>query len=118
MRNAPVAVIELPFEVRVRRLVSDYGDNFYEGLETSLHKIERRLGNEALKLSLEKLQERDYAEVARITLHYYDKAYDFGLGNRESKDFSHFAFELDDMATIADSLIAYRKTRTEKTLLL
>jgi tRNA 2-selenouridine synthase len=105
MRCAPVVAIEIPFEVRVGRLVGDYGEADIEGLRDAIVRIERRLGHEAMKESIAALDAGDLADVARITLRYYDKAYDFGLTNRVSKDIRKFSFETDDMELIAERLI-------------
>jgi tRNA 2-selenouridine synthase len=76
MRTSPVIIVDLPAEVRIKRLVTDYGQNFTAGLEESILKIEKRLGNEAMKEALKNLAEGNLAEVARVVLRYYDKAYD------------------------------------------
>jgi tRNA 2-selenouridine synthase len=75
MMVAPVYVAEVPFELRVERLVAEYGCFSPEELENSLLKIEKRLGGNNLKPALAALHSGDYAEVARISLRYYDKAY-------------------------------------------
>ena len=105
MIKAPVIVVDIPLEVRVKRLVQDYAAMPIDGLEESIRKIERRLGNEAMKDALLSLDERNFAEVARITLHYYDKAYDHSLSTKEQKPLSILSFETDDMDLIVDKLV-------------
>jgi tRNA 2-selenouridine synthase len=104
MRHAPVFVIDLPLEVRLKRLVADYGENHLEGLEQSLINIERRLGNEEWKKAIDALREKDFKRVANITLYYYDKAYDKGLTLKDTKEVYHFPFEEDDIEMIAKTL--------------
>jgi tRNA 2-selenouridine synthase len=104
MVKAPLIVIDIPLEVRVKRLVEDYGEMPIDGLEESIRKIERRLGNEAMKDALRSLGERNFANVARITLHYYDKAYDHALSIKETKDIAILPFETDDMEAIIETL--------------
>ena len=106
MLRAPVVILDIPLEVRVGRLVKDYGAQPAEGLEESIRKIERRLGNEAMKDALRALEAGDLAEVTRIMLHYYDKAYDRGISFKETKDIRHLAFENDDMELIFSSVIS------------
>ena len=108
MVRSPLVVIDIPLEVRVKRLVKDYGEMPIEGLEDSIRRIERRLGNEAMKNALKSLSEGNLAEVARIALRYYDKAYDHGIDIKDTKDISIFPFETDDMATIVNQLIDFR----------
>ncbi len=109
MLKSPIVVVDIPLEVRVKRLVGDYGEQHIEGLEESVRKIERRLGNEAMKDALRALEERNFAEVARITLHYYDKAYDHGLAVKESRDVTILSFDSDDMKLITKSLMDLKK---------
>jgi tRNA 2-selenouridine synthase len=106
MLKAPVIVIDIPLEVRVKRLLRDYGEMPKEGLEDSIRKIERRLGNEAMKQALLSLETGDLAEVARINLRYYDKAYDHSLASKETKDVTYVSFETDDMGAISERLMA------------
>jgi tRNA 2-selenouridine synthase len=93
----------------VKRLVSDYGENFISGLEDSIRKIEKRLGNEAMKEALQKLQEMDLASVARIVLRYYDKAYDHSIIAKEKELITRISFESDDMKLITERLCAYMR---------
>lgn len=109
MRTAPMVVIDLPTEVRVKRLVNDYGENFISGLEDSIRKIEKRLGNEAMKEALQKLEERDLSAVARIVLRYYDKAYDHSLIGKDKELITRISFETDDMAAITERLRTYMR---------
>ena len=104
MVKSPLVVVDIPLEVRVKRLVKDYGKMPAEGLEDAIRRIERRLGNEAMKEALHSLNEKDFAEVARITLRYYDKAYDHSLAIKETKDITFLSFETDDMEMIAKRL--------------
>jgi tRNA 2-selenouridine synthase len=104
MVKSPLVVIDIPPEVRVKRLVKDYGEMPPEGLEDAIRRIERRLGNEAMKEALHCLSEKDFAGVARITLIYYDKAYDHSLAIKETKDITILSFEADDVEMIAKRL--------------
>jgi tRNA 2-selenouridine synthase len=108
MGRSKLVVVEIPLETRVKRLVKDYGEMPIEGLEDAIRRIERRLGNEAMKEALKCLGERDFEQVAHITLRYYDKAYDHGISARETKDISYLPFDTDEMGRIADKLIDFR----------
>jgi tRNA 2-selenouridine synthase len=104
MRASPVFVIELPLEVRLKRLVADYGENHLEGLEQALTNIQKRLGNEAWRNAIQALREKNFKRVAEIALYYYDKAYDKGLAFIETREIYRFAFEEDDIKLIAKTL--------------
>jgi tRNA 2-selenouridine synthase len=105
MRLSPLFVIELPMEVRLKRLVKDYGENDIEGLEQSITQIKKRLGNEQWKTAIDALHEKNFAEAASITLNYYDKAYDKGLSLKINKELRRFTFDEDDIALIAKTFI-------------
>jgi tRNA 2-selenouridine synthase len=79
MSVAPLVVLDIPLEVRIERLCRDYAEQATEGLANAIKAISKRLGNEATTLALLKLEEGNHAAVARITLQYYDRAYDYGL---------------------------------------
>jgi tRNA 2-selenouridine synthase len=109
MCQSPLIVLDIPLEVRVRRLVQDYGAMPPQGLEGAIRRIERRLGNEAMKDALRHLAELNLSEVARITLRYYDKAYDHSLAVKQTKDITFMSFDADDISLIAEKLIEHRK---------
>jgi tRNA 2-selenouridine synthase len=106
MLTSPVVVVNIPLEVRVRRLVQDYGEMSREGLEDAIRRIERRLGSEAMKDALQSLSAGDMPKVVRITLQYYDKAYDHSIAVKEAKDITTLNFETDNMKVIAEKLIS------------
>ena len=77
MKRAPIIKLEIPFEVRVQKLVKDYTTTNIEALKVCVMKIEQNLGKQNARLCLNYLDENNLTEVARITLKYYDKAYSF-----------------------------------------
>lgn len=91
MRSQPVVFLEIPQPERVKRLLEDYGEADPEFLAAGLERIARRLGGERYQASLEALKEGDLAEVARLTLSYYDRAYLHGLHHRDQSTITHLA---------------------------
>jgi len=106
LRLAPLFVIELPVEVRLKKLVGEYGNFTVEELKTSFGNIVRRLGSEQWKNAIAALEEKNIDLAAKIALHYYDKAYDKGIAMKETKEIFRFAFEEDNAKAIAYTLIA------------
>ena len=102
---SPVFVIELPQQVRLQRLVRDYGEQQMEGLEMAITNIKRRLGNEQWKNAIDALHAKDFAEAARITLYYYDKAYEKGLAMKETKEIFRYPFDTEEMELVAKTLM-------------
>lgn len=76
MLAAPVFRVQVPFEVRVQRLITDYGHFPKEILREALDRIKKRLGGLDYKNAMEALDRDDLAEATRLALRYYDKAYD------------------------------------------
>lgn len=105
LKAAPLYLIELPQEVRVKRLVEEYGARQKEGLKQSLTNIKKRLGGLEWKEAMEALEENDFENTARIALNYYDKTYDYSITQRKSESVKRFAFEKDDVDEIAQQLI-------------
>ena len=63
-------------EIRVKRLVNEYGDANQEEFLEAMGKITKRLGGQHFLAAKEKLVEGDMHTTISILLdHYYDKAY-------------------------------------------
>lgn len=82
MCQAVLYCLEVPVEERVRYLVEQYGYFSAPDLQESLDRIARRLGGQHHKAATEALARGNYAEVVRITMVYYDKAYQYGIEKR------------------------------------
>ncbi len=115
MKAAPVYVIDLPVEVRVKRLVEEYAGHEIEGLEQSIANIKKRLGGLEYKAAIEALQNKDFEKVAAITLHYYDKAYNHSINARETGQLTRFGFNNDDVKAIASKLLLEAKKEPQLT---
>lgn len=75
MKQAPIIKFDIPFELRVQKLVDDYTTTDINALKASVLKISEKLGGDNAKLCLQYLDEGKLADVARRALQYYDKAY-------------------------------------------
>jgi tRNA 2-selenouridine synthase len=85
MKKAPIIKLEVPFELRVQKLVQDYTTTNIEALKICIKKIEQNLGTQNANLCLNYLDENNLREVARLTLKYYDKAYSFTYNKKTSQ---------------------------------
>lgn len=83
MRLAPVLFTEKTREERLQHIVLSYGKENPEALKNSMERIAKRLGGLALKEAMSHLERGELYEAAAISLQYYDKAYGFGLSQRE-----------------------------------
>jgi tRNA 2-selenouridine synthase len=77
MTESTAIAIDIPLELRIERLVGDYGNAPISELEKSIMKLQQKLGGQHMKATLELLNENRLAEVAELLLHYYDKRYAF-----------------------------------------
>ncbi len=84
IRKSSVVKINLPKKERINWLVKDYGSFDKEKLKSAVLRIQKRLGGQRTKESIQAIELNDFHKVADITLEYYDKAYTYGLQMRES----------------------------------
>ena len=83
MKQAPIIKLEIPFELRVQKLVDDYTTVNIDALKSCVIKITQQLGTLNTKLCLQYLDEGNLHDVARLSLLYYDKAYEFSYKNKK-----------------------------------
>jgi tRNA 2-selenouridine synthase len=101
MKEAPIIKLLVPFDMRVKRLVAEYGQVPVETLKKPLLQIKLRLGPQYYKLALELLEKGQLDKVAEITLRYYDKAYEFSHEKRGFKNIHTLETNTDDTETNA-----------------
>lgn len=85
MRESPVVFIEKTTDERLRHIAASYGKESVDELKEAMQRIGKRLGGQALKEAMEFLETGDIPAAAAISLRYYDKAYLFGLEQRDQK---------------------------------
>jgi tRNA 2-selenouridine synthase len=81
MNQAVVINIVMPKNLRVRRIVNEYGKFPVELLFESIHKIEKRFGGDKTKKVLKLVAEGQMDEAVDMLLYYYDRNYEFSLKN-------------------------------------
>jgi len=82
MKVSPLVQMDVSKEVRIQRLVNEYGPADKSEFLTAMDKIVKRLGGQHYKTAKERLLEGDMASTIDILLTYYDKYY---LGSIEKK---------------------------------
>ncbi len=110
MREAQLILIDIPFEERVKYLVEDYGKFPVEKLIEATERIERRLGPQHAKKTVELLRERNLFEAFSILLHYYDKAYLHNIEQRMPASIHKISFEKMEVNAIAGQVMEFVKT--------
>jgi len=117
MRAGPVVYLDVPLERRVQFLVEEYGHYDQELLCSSVDRIKKRLGGLRHQKCRQALQDRDYAEVVRICLNYYDEAYLYSLHKRAPEPLWTLPTDTADPQQNAESLIEFfKEARVEEFL--
>jgi tRNA 2-selenouridine synthase len=85
MNKSPLVQIQVDREVRVKRLVEEYGKADRDEFLTIMSKIIKRLGGQHFNRAKEALRNGNMPEVMRVLLTYYDKAYLNSIEKRKDK---------------------------------
>lgn len=85
MGNSPLVQMMVPKEVRIQRLVNEYGPANREEFLEAMGRIVKKLGGQHYNAAKEKLLQNDMASVIDILLTYYDKTYSESLKRKEQK---------------------------------
>jgi tRNA 2-selenouridine synthase len=105
MRKTPLIHVEVPFETRVKHLVSVYCQTSKEDLVLAFQKITKKLGYDVLKKAVEFVENGDFESAAAIALKYYDKAYTYNLDNNTSPNIIILEAPDFNITQIAEQLI-------------
>ncbi|MEY4930371.1 MAG: hypothetical protein RI909_1095 [Bacteroidota bacterium] len=85
MHDSPMVQMDVPKEVRIQRLVNEYGPADRVAFLEIMGKIVKRLGGQHFSAAKERLLEGDMASTIDILLTYYDKAYLSSIEKRRDK---------------------------------
>jgi tRNA 2-selenouridine synthase len=85
MRQSRVFFLNIPREKRAELLAREYAFEDIEPLKIAVQRISKRLGGLVTQQCLDFLDQRQFYEVALLTLHYYDKTYLKGLSFRDQE---------------------------------
>jgi len=96
MNGSNMLRINLPFKIRVRRIVAEYASFPAAQLEDALLRIRLRMGTLAFREAVSALGIKDFEKVAEITLEYYDKLYALGLERHPVKNVVDIQLQGDD----------------------
>lgn len=85
MSESPVVEVVVSKEMRIRRLVQEYGQADRDEFLAAMSRITRKLGGQHFNAAKERLLAGDMAAAIDILLTYYDKAYRMGLDNKQRR---------------------------------
>lgn len=96
--------IEIPDALRLERSVKDYAQYSIEDLINIFKRIERKIGGQHAQAAIDALEKKQFHVAAEVALVYYDKTYQHGLDQNETKDIRRIQFDHADMLQIAHAL--------------
>ena len=99
MQDAPSIILMMNVKTRLPRLLSEYSKYSVEALKASIMRISKRLGGDNTRDAIRAIELGDFAKAIEITLHYYDKAYLFGLRNKRDDNCFYIDTDTDDVET-------------------
>ena len=103
--NAAVMVrMDMPLELRVKKLVTTYAGFPKADLIDAFERIRKRLGGQHLKAAVEALERDDFAVAAEIALRYYDKAYAMTQSKRAPELIFPVEILVDDAGKAAEMI--------------
>jgi tRNA 2-selenouridine synthase len=85
MKEAPLIILDVPFELRLKKIMEDYSHAPITVLTAAIHKISEQLGGQLAKTCLELLNKNDILSTAEIVLKHYDKAYAHSYNKKKNK---------------------------------
>lgn len=103
LRSSSLIKINVPLDIRVNRLVADYGNVNTADLLSATEKITTKLGGQHFKAAKENLLQNNLSTTASILLTYYDKAYDKAIASRENQVLTQIDFDWQDLDAFVES---------------
>jgi tRNA 2-selenouridine synthase len=88
-------------KTRIPRLLEEYTTYPSEVLKLSILKISKRLGGENTREAVDAVDKGDFTSALEIVLHYYDKAYLYGLKKKDAKNVIYVEADSDNIETNA-----------------
>jgi tRNA 2-selenouridine synthase len=105
MNQSPMVQMDVSREVRIKRLVNEYGKADQQVFLKIMEKITKKLGGQHFKAAREKLLQGDMASTIDILLSYYDKAYLESIRKRNDRVKLIEAWDGADAGEFAGTLI-------------
>lgn len=93
MTFAPLVLVDVSREVRVQRLVNEYGHAPTDDFLNIMKRITKKLGGQNFNAAQEHLLLGNMAVVMEILLTYYDKAYQQSIAKREDRVTARVAWD-------------------------
>lgn len=109
MKSAPIIELSIPKNLRIKRILREYGSFEIDELKSAVNRIGKRLGLDRLKIANEALNKGDLALVVDLSLSYYDKAYNMSTSKYKDGEKYTTHFDIDNSEIIAEKLLDFCK---------
>ena len=107
MSKSPLVQMEVSKEIRVQRLVNEYGGADRDEFLQIMGKVVTKLGGQHYNAAKEKLSQGDMASTIEILLTYYDKAYLNSIEKRKSRILHSLSWSGENPEHFAKALINF-----------
>lgn len=108
MGKSSVVELRVDKDIRINRLVNEYGSADKTEFLEAMTGITKKLGGQHFKAAKEKLLENNMPAVMDILLSYYDKAYRNGLDKKINRLKDSFAWDGADKIELIKKLTSYK----------
>jgi tRNA 2-selenouridine synthase len=105
MQEVKTIVLMMDIKTRLPRLMEEYSNYPPEVLRASIMKISKRLGGDYTHDALHAIDEGDIAKAIEISLKYYDKAYQFSIRRKPTKDLIYIETDTDNVGANAEKVL-------------
>jgi tRNA 2-selenouridine synthase len=106
MKTSPVVEMQVSKEVRIQRLVNEYGPANREEFLAAMGRITKKLGGQHYNAAKEKLLQGDMHSVIDILLTYYDKTYLASMEQKKERIKLSLSWDGEKTVEYAKKLIA------------
>ena len=97
MRAAPLLIIDVPIEPRIRRLVNAYTNTDRQQLIAACQRIAKKLTQPKYKKVVACIENDDFGSACEILLSYYDRYYNRGIEKRKNQDIFYLSLGGEDL---------------------
>jgi tRNA 2-selenouridine synthase len=105
LTQSRLIVTDMNKELRIHRLVEDYGNFPKQELKDCIGKISKRLGRQNAQLAIASVDMGNLEQAVEISLFYYDKTYSFGLARKKNSEVISIPVKTTDSQVNARTII-------------
>lgn len=117
MSESPIYFIDVPRDVRLTRLMNEYGNADVDEFANALKSILKRLGGQHYNAARDFLLSGRMKDAIDVILHYYDKTYAYGIERKQNRIHLRCTWDGNDITSLAKHLSTTNRTATTTPIL-